>query len=187
MATVEPLLKSYEQFVRLPWQAGLAGPQKVWMAVYDAPDERRLRARLGAFENVTVGAGHPWSACDLTDLFARWMAAQEYRESYFESPEDMDMALEDFAQHAVGVVRSALAAGDERSVVAVHGLASLFGLIRASKLVDEVAPAIRGRLLVFFPGEHEGNNFRLLDARDGWNYLAIPITASESRPCSTLN
>ena len=180
MAGVEPLLKSYEQFVRLPWQAGLAGPQKVWMAVYDAPDERRLRARLGAFENVTVAAGHPWSACDLTDLFGEWMAAQEYRESYFEAPEDLEMALEDFAQHAVGVVRGALtAAGDERGVVAVHGLASLFGLMRASRLVDEVAPAIQGRLLVFFPGEREANNFRLLDARDGWNYLAIPITAPE--------
>ena len=115
------------------------------MAVYDAPDERRLRARLGAFENVTTGAGHPWHACDLTDLFGQWMAAQEYRESYFESPEDLDMALEDFAQHAIGVVRGALAqAADEHGVVAVHGLASLFGLMRASRLVDEVAPAIRG-------------------------------------------
>lgn len=180
MAGVEPLLRSYEQFVRLPWQSGLAGPQRVWMAVYDAADERRLRARLGAFENVTVGAGHAWHACDVTDLFAQWMAAQEYRQSYFESPEDMDMALEDFAQHVVGTVRDALiAADDDEGVVAVSGLASLFGLMRASRLVDEVAPAIRGRLLVFFPGEHEGNNFRLLDARDGWNYLAIPITAHE--------
>lgn len=179
MAGVEPLLKSYEQFVRLPWQSGLAGPQKVWMAVYDPPDERRLRARLGAFENVTVGTGHPWHACDLTDLFAEWMAAQEYRESYFDSPEDLDMALEDFAQHVAGIVRDALAAGDDHGVVAVSGLASLFGLMWASRLVDEVAPSIRGRLMVFFPGEHEGNNFRLMDARDGWNYLAIPITAYE--------
>jgi len=38
---------------------------------------------------------------------------------------------------------------------------------------------IRGRLLVFFPGVYEQDNYRLLDARDGWNYLAIPITASD--------
>ena len=38
-----------------------------------------------------------------------------------------------------------------------------------------------GRLLVFFPGEVEGNNYRLLDARDGWNYLATPITADKGR------
>ena len=181
MANVEPLLKSYEQFVRLSWQSGLAGAQKVWMAVYDEADERRLRARVGAFENVTVAASHGWQTCDLTDLFAGWMAAQPYRDSYFESPEDMDMALEDFFLHVVSVVRDALAAPgvDEKTVVALTGVASLFGLMRASRLVDQVSGAIRGRLLVFFPGAREGNNFRLLDARDGWNYLAIPITATE--------
>lgn len=181
MATIEPLLKSYEQFVRLPWQAGLAGPQKVWIADYDPTDERRLRARIGAFENATVASAHGWQACDLTDLFAQWMAAQEYRESYFESPEDMDMALEDFFLHAVGAVRDALTApgADEKTVVSVTGVASLFGLMRVSRLVDQVSGSIRGRLLVFFPGERDGNNFRLLDARDGWNYLAIPITAGE--------
>jgi len=42
-----------------------------------------------------------------------------------------------------------------------------------------VESSIRGRLLVFFPGEYENNNYRLLDARDGWNYLAVPITARE--------
>jgi hypothetical protein len=181
MATIEPLLKSYEQFVRLPWQTGLAGAQKVWMAVYDEADERRLRARIGAFENASVGAGHGWHSCDLTDLFARWMAAQEYRESYFESPEDMEMALEDFFLHVVGVVRETLSApgADEKTVVSIMGVASLFGLMRVSRLVDQVSGSIQGRLLVFFPGEKEGNNFRLLDARDGWNYLAIPISASK--------
>jgi hypothetical protein len=39
-----------------------------------------------------------------------------------------------------------------------------------------VVKDIRGRLVVFFPGEYEDNNYRLLDARDGWNYLAVPIT-----------
>lgn len=181
MANVEPLLKSYEQFVRLPWPSGLAGAQKVWMAVYDEADERRLRARFGAFENVTVAASHGWQACDMTDLFGHWMAAQPYRESYFESPEDMDMALEDFFLHVVSVVRNSLTAPgvDEKTVVALTGVASLFGLMRASRLVDQVSGSIQGRLLVFFPGTREGNNFRLLDARDGWNYLAIPITATE--------
>ena len=31
-----------------------------------------------------------------------------------------------------------------------------------------------------FVVEHEGNSYRLLDARDGWNYLAIPIAANGS-------
>ena len=34
----------------------------------------------------------------------------------------------------------------------------------------------RGRLVVFFPGQYEQNNYRLLDARDGWNYMAVPIS-----------
>jgi len=42
-----------------------------------------------------------------------------------------------------------------------------------------VEPHIQGRLLIFFPGVYEQNNYRLLDARDGWNYLAVPITAHE--------
>ena len=48
--------------------------------------------------------------------------------------------------------------------------------MRVSQLMERVAPTIRGRLLVFFPGEHEHTTYRLLDARDGWNYLAVPIT-----------
>ena len=66
------------------------------------------------------------------------------------------------------------------TLFAITGLASLFGFMRASRLVEAVAPAVRGRLLVFFPGERDGANYRLMDARDGWNYLAIPITAEES-------
>ena len=41
---------------------------------------------------------------------------------------------------------------------------------------EEVIHDIQGRLLLFFPGEFDNNNYRLLDARDGWNYLAVPIT-----------
>lgn len=181
MAGVERLLLNYEKFVRLPWETGLAGPQKVWFAVYTPSDERRLRARLGAFENATVQAGHGWRHFDLTDLFARWMAAQEYRETYFQTPEDIEMAFEDFVHDVVEAVRTVLDSPDvdANTVAAVSGVASLFGLMRVSRLVDSVASYVRGRLLVFFPGERDVANYRLLDARDGWNYLAIPITAQE--------
>ena len=70
-------------------------------------------------------------------------------------------------------------AADANTIVAVHGIACLFGLIRVSEMIREVESSIRGRLLVFFPGQFENNNYRLLDARDGWNYLAVPITARE--------
>ena len=73
-------------------------------------------------------------------------------------------------------LQSAEAAED--TVVAVYGVASLFGFLRISEVLPLVEGHIRGRLLVFFPGVYEQDNYRLLDARDGWNYHAVPITAS---------
>jgi hypothetical protein len=111
------------------------------------------------------------------------MASHKYREAYFEEPEDMELALRDFGTYVAGLVTDALTApdADDNIVVAIQGLASLFGHTRASPLLEAVAPSIRGRLLVFFPGQHDGSNYRLLDARDGWNYLAVPITATPGK------
>lgn len=176
-------MRAYERFVGAEWVRSVAPQERVWFALYEPRDERRLRLRIGAFEEATIRAGHGWFACDLTDEFARWMASQEYRESYFESPEDLtDDLLDDFAERLAETVRSVLSSpeADEKSVVAIYGIGSLFGLARVSLLLEKVAPQVRGRLLVFFPGEVVGSNYRLLDARDGWNYLAIPITAQEA-------
>lgn len=183
MSEIKDLLQAYEDFVRLPWDRSLAGPEKVWFVIYDPAQERRLRLRLPEFEVATKNAGHNWTQLDLTDTFAEWMAQHEYREAYFEQPEDMDLALQEFSNHMVELVIARLTAPevDDSTVVAIAGLASLFGLTRASSVLKEVDSVIRGRLLVFFPGRHEGSNYRLLDARDGWNYLAIPITANDRK------
>jgi hypothetical protein len=182
MSAVEGLLRSYERFVRLPWDATLAGPQRVWFAIYDPPQERRMRRRVEEFASATRSAGHGWHLVDLTDAFAQWMAAHEYRDAYFEQPEDMELTLrQDFAAFVAERVRVTLnsAEADTSAVVAVLGLGSLFGLTRASALFEAVAPDIRGRLLAFFPGRRDGSRYYLLDAGDGWNYLAVPITATE--------
>ncbi len=115
----------------------------------------------------------------MTDVFADWIVGQEYRGDYFKSPEDLDSAMPDFLGFAANRLRSALSESDSNTVVAALGVAGLFGFVRVSELMDAVHHAIPGRLLVFFPGEYDDNNYRLLDARDGWNYLAIPITAAE--------
>ena len=47
MGRIEDLKDRYESHVSMPWDRTLAGPQRVWFAVYDKADERRLRARLG--------------------------------------------------------------------------------------------------------------------------------------------
>lgn len=179
MGRIEDLCRQYERFVSLPWPDHLAGPQRIWFAVYDRMDERRLRARLGMFEEATGRAGHKWRLCDLTDVFADWMAAQEYRETYFETPDDLESAMPEFLNFAADRLRQELSHANSSTVVVALGVATLFGFVRVSELMEKVKDAIVGRLLVFFPGEYDANNYRLLDARDGWNYLAVPITASE--------
>jgi len=106
------------------------------------------------------------------------MAGHEYREEYFQSPEDLRYPHPAFEDYVAGLVRAELDEGDEDTVVAVVGVASLFGFMRVSRLVELVEDSIGGRLLVFFPGSYENNLYRFLNARDGWNYHAVPITAA---------
>ncbi len=179
MAHIEELVAGYKSHIAAPWQRNLAGAQKAIFVVYPKTDERRLRARLELFELATKESGHGWLPFDFTSVFARWMAATDYREEYFQNPFDLTMKLEtDFLHHAAGQLREALtnAKADDNTVVAACGVASLYGFARVSMLLKEVENDIRGRLVLFFPGEYENQNYRLLDARDGWNYLAVPIT-----------
>lgn len=179
MSKLDQLLRRYEEFIALPWQPGLAGSQRVIFVVYDKTDERRLRARLDEFELATKKAGHGWTAIDLTDAFAEWMGAEEYRESYFEYPADLATLLPDFEAYLQRRIREAAEGCGENDVVALRGIASLYGFTRVATVVKGVADAVPGRLLVLFPGEYENNVYRLLDARDGWSYLAVPITAHQ--------
>jgi hypothetical protein len=181
LSEIDSLVHEYKKVVRLPWEKTLAGPQKVWFVVYDPAQERRLRLRVTEFEVVTKNAGHSWKLVDLTDTFAQWMAQHEYREAYFEQPEDMELALQEYARYVIDILTQAMTEADagKNTVVAVLGVGSLYGLTRVSGIIEKANDAIRGRLLVFFPGQYENNNYRLLDARDGWNYLAVPITAQK--------
>ena len=149
MNRIDRLLERYKAHIALPWRQDLAGAEKAIFIVYEKADERRLRARMERFEVATKEASHGWVTCDLTDAFAAWMAGLEYRESYFEFPQDLDLKLDDdFLEHLAVRLRNHLAAleADEDAVVAVFGVASLFGF-----------------------------------ARDGWSYLAVPITVQDQR------
>jgi hypothetical protein len=186
MGQIERLIQNYDTRVSLPWERNLAGPQRVWFAVYNRAEERRLRFRLEEFAISTKRAKRRWVLVDVTDTFAQWLSTcdDDHRAGYFEAPELVESessALEDFKEALVRQVTTALTADgvDDSTVVAVCGVASLFGFMRVSELVSRVETNIRGRLLVFFPGEHEGSSYRFLDARDGFSYLAVPITAEE--------
>jgi hypothetical protein len=190
MNRIDLLKKNYQRLCEYSWDRNVAGAQRVWLAVYDKEDERKLRLRLGLFEEATHHSGHKWMAIDLTDAFANWMCGPDnasFAESYFESPELLDEAvLADMKQSVVTRIQAALAAlpDPDKTVLALHGVSSLFGFLKISEILPMVEGDVKGRLLVFFPGVYEQNNYRLLDARDGWNYHAVPITASdvETRP-----
>lgn len=181
MSTIDRLLSNYSRQVQLPWSANMSGKQRIWFAVYPPAEERRVRARFPQFEALTLEAHHGWTTTDLTRLLPEWISAHEYREGIFSEPEHFSAGreLEDLA---VERVRQACSGEDvdAASVVAVTGLASLFDFMRVSSLVDRVEDSVRGRLLVLFPGEYAGNVYRFMDARDGFNYMAVPITSTES-------
>jgi len=165
--------------VELPWNQSLASSQRVWFVVYDKNDERRMRLRVDEFGTATRQAHHGWRLCDLSNAFSEWMAVEEYREDYFRCPRKLQSAYPAFLTFCAGRIRAGLDSSDADSVLAVQGIAYLFDFIRTSDLVKRVDASIKGRLLVFFPGEYDKNTYRLLDARDGWDYLAVPITASD--------
>jgi len=177
MGRIEQLAEKYGHHIATPWQRTVAGAQRVVMLIYDKELERTLRARKLAFETATRHAGHVWNEVDLAPTFAEWMCADEYKDEYFASPDDLHLKLEaEFSNYVAERLRGQLTNADESAVVAVFGVGALLGFSRISQVLKAVEADIRGRLVVFFPGQYEASNYRLLDARDGWNYLAVPIT-----------
>ena len=177
MGRIEALAKAYERDVSVPWPRTLAGAQRVMMVVYDKELERTLRARIGEFEQATRRGGYGWKRVDCTRWFSMWIAGEEYRDAWFEDPELLGMKLEgEFRDEAAGRLATELETADENTAVALIGVASLYGFLRVSELIRSVERSIRGRLVVFFPGTKDESNYRLLDARDGWSYLAHPVT-----------
>ncbi len=186
MSKITQLITAYRHHLTVPWPTGLAAIQRVIFAVYDKADELRLRAHLGEFEQGTQQAGRRWLLIDLTDAFPDWMATQEYREAYFDCPEDLEGygagRLTEFVKALIAQLKQQIEQeADDHTVIALLGMGALFGVARVSSLVEGIKEAIQGRLLVFFPGEYHPENhvYRLLDARDGWNYLAVPLLAQE--------
>ncbi|MCK5804503.1 MAG: DUF1788 domain-containing protein [Lentisphaeria bacterium] len=181
MNRIRRLLQSYGKYIAVPWRDDAAAAQRVVFCVYSETEELRLRARIDEFELATCQAGHDWTVFDLTDTFAEWMASQRYAESYFEKPHLLAALLPKFLPFIVDEFATFLEGGSagDNSVVALKGVGSLFGLVKVKDVVDKLAPMVAGRLLVFFPGSFEDNNYRLLDGYDGWNYLAVPITADK--------
>ena len=181
MTDLDNLIANFSRQVSNPWATNLAPAQRCWMIVYPPSDERRVRARIQAFENATHKASKNWQLIDITDEPGRWIAAHPFAARYFAKPEMLSAAaLHEFRDRLVLRIRKqASEAANPNAVVAILGAGSLFGFTETSWLLNELSPHVAGRLAVFFPGEYRNNNYRLLEAREGWNYLALPITTSE--------
>jgi len=178
--TIDDLIHAYEKAVNGKWDQTLSGQERIWFLVY-APDmQRKVDFRLGDFENATKKAGKKWVKVSVKGCFPEWMAAHDYREEYFQEPELLVDQLEfDFKSFAIKYALNKINDQyiDNDSVIAFTDVSSLFGFTRLSDVLNHIAGQVKGRLLVFFPGEFTKNQYRLLDARDGWSYLARPITA----------
>jgi hypothetical protein len=180
MATrIELLIEAYTKVVKEPWSSALSGQERIWFLVYDPAEQRKIELNLGEFETVAVRSGKKWKSISLKQCFPSWMANHEYKEDYFNSPEYIVDQLEaEFIPYAIQFLKNELKkiSPDDDTLIALKDVSALFGFARLSEILKNCDKDFKGRLLIFFPGEFEQNHYRLLDARDGWDYLARPIT-----------
>ncbi len=180
MGRIEQLAKKFEEHISLPWSRNLAPSERTLFVVYPKEEERRLRAKRELFQQACEKAGHGWERIDLDNVFPEWMAAQEYAADYFAYPEDLRQKLEsDFTAHVAAIISARLETTTEQDAVGVFGVGTLFGFARVSAVLKHIEARIPGRLVLYFPGSYDKNNYHLLDARDGWGYMSLPITLNE--------
>ncbi len=177
MGELDLLLRAYGAHVATPWRDGLSGSERVWFLVYSPTNERRMRHRLGEFEIATRDAEHGWKPFDITDAFPQWIAAQRHAEGFFKRPDGLPEKR--FVESMAVQIRVFLDSATERDVVSIIGAGALFGLTPLAAVLKLIDNAIKGRLLVCFPGTYERDfhRYRLLGAGEGWSYLAAPILA----------
>jgi len=182
MSAIERLVQSYGAYISVPWREDVAAAQRVIFCIYNGKDERNLRAKIDEFAIVTRNSGHGWLVFDLTDTFANWLASQTYAKSYFLKPELLSPLSERYLNYIKEEFDTFLKENvtPNNTVIALMGVGSLFGILKVKRVTELLAPLVDGKLLVFFPGSYENNNYRLLDGYDGWNYLAVTITADKN-------
>jgi len=180
MSRINQLLANYRRHVQLPQRSSASAAQRIWFAVYPPEDERRLQHCIQEFDLATRDAGWNWHLIDLHGQFAQWLATLEGEERviWFSNPQDINLyARTEWRDRLAAFIKEEIAkvAEPERAVVALTGLTELFDFLPVSDLLEAIEGSVPGFLLLLFPGERENNTYRFLCARDGWDYLAIPI------------
>lgn len=178
MNYVEQLDEALRQQLAHPWRNDLSGGEKTWFLVFEPMRLRQVMKYRDAFKLTAQAAGKRWEEIDVSNRFGTWMREHEYAESYYEDPELAHTLFEDFVDQLVEEIRNRVTARsvDEDTLLVLTGTESLYGITKLSHVTRRIEDFVPGRLLVFFPGEYAETQYRFLDARDGWNYLAVPLT-----------
>lgn len=178
---IDQLATGFGEHISVAWPEGSSGAQRVVMVVYSPVDEKLLRRRLPLFEEQAVAHKHTWLMIDITRTISEWLAQQKYREAYFEQPDDLVSASgERVAYFLADKIGAALKnAADRNSIVAVIGVPSVFSYSNFSNIIAKIENQIVGRLVVFFPGTAGNSRYRLLNARENWDYHAVAISVGE--------
>lgn len=181
MTQIDELIKVYSRQVTIPWDDHAAPEEKVWFCVYDPSEERRLLKRMDEFELATQKAGLEWFRIDISSIFDEWFASHPYKDQFCSNPTKLKAAEQMFLNHLIEELSSLWDREMASKIIAISGTNSLFGIIRLSKVIDEIVKKlpIPGRLLIFFPGSHRGYCYQFMNDHDGWNYKAIAIEVKE--------
>ena len=175
-AQIKHLLEAFASFIQIPLpSADIAAEQRVIFCVHEQRSERTLLRAWPQFESAVKAAELNCDTFDLQHLFGEWLNETPYIESYFKEPEHIYSIEIDFINFLTKRYEQFAARTDKNGIVLLRGVGYLFGFVLVNHVIERFAALTEGRLVAFFPGKYEKNNYRLLNAYDGWNYLAIPL------------
>jgi len=186
MGRIDQLLSRFKRHLELPLRSNLPLSQRVWFLVYPPEEERRIVNRIQEFEIVTVEAKLQWKHINLAGSYADWIDTFEPEEKKLclSAPNILenyaDPGFRDFlCQKILSIMKNVPEEQRSSTVFGVSGLMELYDFIHVSTVIDSIDSSFSGILVLFFPGEREGNTYRFLGARIGWNYLAVPILSED--------
>ena len=185
MAKTDQLLASYRRHVSLTRLShDLPLSQRIWFVVYSPEDERRMVNGYDAFEIATKEHGLGWKRIDLTGALADWIDGydEDERLDILRQPSVLERYADpELIEHIGERIRQGLdqvpSEQAHDTVFALTGLMELYDFVHVSAVLGSLDERQPGFLALFFPGERQGNTYRFLGARTGWDYLATPILA----------
>ena len=187
MTRIDVLRKNYQRVCEYSWDRNVAGPSGSGWPSTTRKTSGSCGSGWGCSRRPRATRATTGTAIDLTDAFADWMCGRRTTPT---TPRAISSRPNCSTRRSLAGFQKAVVAGSSSAALRPRRPArtrsspsrawprsSASSRFRSSCRWSRTH--IRGRLLVFFPGVYEQNNYRLLDARDGWNYHAVPITASD--------